>query len=748
MKKRKKITALLLSLVMIVSMVRMETGDAKAAGSFDMANTTATVTPATPAPSIQMTYTDSTDAADHVELAASKVIERGGHKYVTLTLSNALKNDVLMSDYYENSNFDPSFVCTYTIAPAEGAAILVAGNHITGNLNSGNPKITGTYDVVKNADTSLTVTMNISVGGDEDTTLRDVVGGCGFELQLDDNAKADEFPTFSCDGTNRITMGYAMQAWEADDDYQLEKSAVLSDDEITYTITTSVSGQAVEGTDVVLNGFVFKDDVPADLAITEATVNYYAESDSASPINGSPIDVAPASGNLIQYVIPATIPDGGTGATAKKAVYTIKTKLTNAAYQKYIATGQALSDITNKAGLFADEAKANAGTDADALATGSATTAAADFFGEKAFITKEGNQLGKNGKVYRWNLTTQTRFASGTDVYIVDHILDASQHTYLINTTNPLKVTYHDGTIVTYDETQVSTDVKSITYDGITSGATLRSIDKPTYYQYTDNGKTEQILIIPLDTTKLDGTVTITYDTKVKELTTADGNITLSNAAKMAWSQVSNGTGAPGISYVDCGISPIDKTFDYSVLKKTKTDAVDYDPVNGTMSWDIKINDNGSALENLVLTDDLNEITGAQALAHSGGMAYTQAITIKKITNGNEGDAVDVTSEFTKVTEATDTAKRYWFSDSDKLLTVNFGDVAATECYIVTVQTKITDPSLVAVQQSTAQRANRSYIAFGPSGTRNTIHTDARQTYKNTWLTKSKVSSAYNYHKH
>lgn len=374
-----------------------------------------------------------------------------------------------------------------------------------------------------------------------------------------------------------------------------------------------------------LTGKVITDRISEELQITEITVQInggaekpvYPEAESASSS-----DCQVNEDGQITYTIPAL--EDGTPVT--EAVLEIHTRLSDAAFNKYLMNGAAV-DLTfpNKAYLKGDGGELLAISDRvePHIELGSP-------------FNKGVKPIAHSNKIFEWTLTANSWFSNASvRLYAVDRIENIEKtHQYRaddgVTIDGERKVIVKLGTLLTGD----AADQYSYEHmTGITAidsfleayGTELSGHESDVIlyeYEVERDGATQKdaVLLIPLSEYK-NQEVEITYktDAVIPDYTASSSDLQdqyttdLKNDAKILWKWPEGS----GVGTEDFGGADIQKTYpvDYSLVKKTAYDptSVEPDPVysyredTNTITWYFEINQLQLDITDLEITDVFND---------------------------------------------------------------------------------------------------------------------------------------------
>ncbi|MEG1361316.1 MAG: hypothetical protein RSC69_02020, partial [Lachnospiraceae bacterium] len=671
------------------------------------------------------------DLAQSVTIEAGAIAASGMEKVfdasIELVLNDTIIGEKIEAGTLENHNY------TYT-TKFTSTSTLSVNNSQKGDLRlpAPNNAVIGSYEATVIA--SNQVTLKFTIIGSEIANLTGVIAGCKVTMQLSQNAETATIPDLSGAATNDITFTYKEKQPEpAKPDYTLTKTGVQAGNQVTYTITARVAGG--EPLDPPsLKGCYLYDQLPDNIIFQGGTVSFYDKDKKEVGTATSVTESTTGTGifNIQIPDVPAT--------PVTEAVLTVSAAISKSAYEAYMSSNTNLGIIVdNTAYLYDGDITAESPlTPVQVLKNANCRTS---FFSNTAFLSKDGHQIGNSGQSMEWILKGEAYFSSGTDVYVVDYIEDKSKHQY--NTTQNLTIHYSSGTDDTATITDLGDKSADDTFKGyselVLSDITAQGITVPTCYTKGSG----QVLIIPLDGNALNGPFSITYQTDIQGITEdTSGTIALTNEAKMIWSSLSYG--GEGIAFTDIGFGKITKAPNFSAICMRPNN--NYNPITQSCGWTISVNECGQVFgtssENTIIEEDL---TG-EGLAYVGAAqqaASSESITIIAKTINSSATGQESLTRKDTAAEVKRTPMTYSITDGDTKLTVNLGHLDGKINYWIPIETKISNPNFLAVEQSGAVIESEAVLSYGTQ----TRRSKAQQPYSNNWCDKDAVSN-YNYKTH
>lgn len=633
-------------------------------------------------------------------------------KFIPFSVDLELNNselDLIREDLLSGMNI----VYTCSFAKTEEYPI-EKGMTDKGDLLTGVGEDLGDY-IISDLEDEIAVTMILD--GKSIYDLQDIMCGCTFEfgasLDAKKNSKTDI--TYS-DLDNNFKLEYTYDEQSPDDTtspYTITKDGKVSGNTITYIIDAMVNS-----TQDSLSNKVITDTLPQSLDYVSGNVQLFDANGLVETIEFT----SEVANDVLTYVVPTR------DYRVEEVIITLQAVLSSDRYIEYVANGENGIEVNNTVNLYNKNSTDNEiGT---LLATATDTS---KIFDNTEFFAKAGSQLGYLGHSMEWTITGNTYFTYSEDVYVVDYIPNCKSHKF--SNDKNITITYDNFSNHNYEGSLVSLgefDGEEYSYDNMNIDTIISlNITEPSYYDY--NGG--QVLIVPLDEEALNSPFTIKYYTDIIDITDnlVEGK-DISNSAKIMWGSATSGSGVIGTT--PFGTATVEKVLYFRAIKKSVNG--NYDMDTQTVKFDISINECGNLLgvsDYTIVTDDLTD----------KGMEYTGDITLVLREIG--GDGTDVLVELTKV-DSEETCRNevftYCISSDNKILHVNLGNVTSTQNYVITIETKLTDPAKLATQATGLVLTNTATIEYGDQIREAT----ASLEYANRWITKENVVGKYDYNLH
>ena len=460
--------------------------------------------------------------------------------------------------------------------------------------------------------------------------------------------------------------------------------------DFSYTITATATSA-----DTTVNGLTISDPIPDGMEVTGVKLGNVVLAPTEYTIENG----------ILSYTLPAS--DGGSNDMTS-AVLTVNTALTSAWYQQY---------VSNKNGVswtFNNTATLKSGGSTSTLATSNQVSTPFQGF----FMSKNGAPAGVNGDYYQWTIKANTYFSSSGHVYLVDTISDIdTTHMYDVQG-GKLNYTINNADTRVASQVTDSTPYGSLTIEKLNeltgcAGAPNTDSATPVYYTYnngTGTGDNTAVLVIPLKTTDLNAPLTVRYLTRLVSLSDKETFVarTLDNSVKILWDTVSYTPGGSG-SGSEPGTVPspsytIDKevTATYSLLTKTTGT---YAQASRSMAWNFTVNQCGKALDAATVTDVLDD--GIQTFS---GLTYqVQTTSGTTVSTAIPGGTTGSPTPYYTLSPDSATHKT--------TLTIYLGNVAASELYLLTLNTTVVNPVLLYQQSNSVKISNSATINTTIDGT-------------------------------
>lgn len=424
-----------------------------------------------------------------------------------------------------------------------------------------------------------------------------------------------------------------------------------------------------------------------------------------------------------------------------EAVFTIRTQLTDEAYQAFLKEGKTIT-FTNKAALYKE------GKDEPLKESNEVTS---ELQGH--FFNKSGERVGLNGQYINWTINAQIYFTGG-QAYLVDSI-DGTDTTHMYEKDN------NDAVPFTLNgNSQKAVNVSDAIaakwdFEGLKNGTAASVVDLAALTNYGEdnqravyyvNDNQQAVMIIPLTDTDRNKPLKLEYRTKMAALTQADQAIPsqkkLENDATILWSKdagtggsggTGGGTWEPAFTIDKSGV-----TIDSSLISKASGK---YDEKTQIMPWTITVNKSGQTITDAVVTDVLD--TGKQQFS---GLGIGNSLKATKITTSTDGKETKTEVSIPiKISILVPPYSPPYYtikeSGGKQTLTIHLGTVKANEVYVLHLNTKVVDPSLLS-KQGSGQVTNSATLT-GKIGTLDVDQStgDIKGNVTNTLLKKEAVDA-------